>query len=548
MAPSRRLDKSPPGAPRWINVDTPRTRNNSLVVIPRRDEIEFEVPCEHDLDCPMPPHETVNPATNDITTDPVPSSPKELQPQRFSSNRSLHDLTPHCPRKRSSMQHVTHAIGMLAKQPVKLAKQPVKLAKSTTKHLRKRLALARKGRDSSDDEDCVEEELAELPAYPPVYFPNGESEDDEFGLSSRSKCPTSPVAELPHVSRVHHNRDAEDNYYGRLEITELTPGMSATRPHTPPKRKQRSNIGHVAHAVGVLAYQPVKLAKQPVKLAKSTRKRLRRRADENCTRKRLRRRADENCTRNSGDSEREDSEHEESEHEESEHEDSLAEGMAELPSPSTHCPDFTRNERAYGAHALERKDGNSFLGTPERRTEAIPTEPQTRGDQPPPRVQRLSSIAQVANVIGVLAKQPVKLAKEPLKLAKSTRKRLRKRAEKRRTRRIRESEDEDSIDGSELPPPLFIPDNESDEASETFCPSEVGRRTNGSAEAPHQMRHRHRSYDSYDFSAEFQETRPMSGNRAIHREPLNAREEVVWNTSRMTPQRVSWTGAVLSYA
>lgn len=185
--------------------------------------------------------------------------------------------------RRSSLSHVTNAIGVLAMQPVRLAKQPVRLAKYTTKKVRKRVVRSRNSKSSEDDDedslDGIDPSLSTLapalPRAPPVYkygLPDSSDDDDQdfnFKVASSSLPPPRQTSEMESGDDDIDNSDVEGFQ---------TSTRTVSRGDRP---RRRSSLQHVTNAIGTVAKQPYKLAKytakQPIKLAKYTGKNIRKR-------------------------------------------------------------------------------------------------------------------------------------------------------------------------------------------------------------------------------------------------------------------------------
>ena len=253
---------------------------------------------------------------------PVVHSPRRFSlgmrpPTRFSTSRSSHDTTPVRPprrlrksypesspkksdpstptrSRRSSMEHVTHAIGVLAKQPYKLAKQPVKLAKSTHKHIRRRVEDRRASNargldmDSDDDDNWIENQQSRPSKRGHRRWTDKKddsSDDDEAIIvhdgSGEFVLPTPPVYQPESEDEFDIDAPARLNAVPGDNGSVHSKGGSSrsSRSSVIAKQRRRRSMYHVATAIGNLAKQPVKLAKQPVKLAKSTTKRIRKAAN-----------------------------------------------------------------------------------------------------------------------------------------------------------------------------------------------------------------------------------------------------------------------------
>ena len=341
--------------------------------------------------------------------------------------------------RRSSLDHVTNAIGVLAKQPGRLAKQPVRFAKYTTKKVRKGVGRVRRsGRESSEDEMDFGWALENTPS-PKLSGGAGNisSDDDEFfpGFTGNSIAENSFSAfqqgpKLP--SRAISDSEEEYSHRFNPRYTGRVVSSTSQKGHLSPQRdtsrSHRSSLSHVTNAIGVLAKQPVKLAKQPVRLAKYTSKKVRKRV----VRRRKR--------KPSGDDDDDEEDSLEGDHQPD---------ISRLPPVLPPCPPVYFSNRSVSNHSVGMHDSSDddhvivadnqiALTTPfdnidvcnESGDDDIDESDRddfAASDDPAPksgRQQRRSSLQHVTSAIGTVAKQPYKFAKytakQPYKLAKYT--------------------------------------------------------------------------------------------------------------------------------
>ncbi len=194
-------------------------------------------------------------------------------------------------RYRSGLMHVTNAIGVLARQPIKLAKQPVRLAKYTTNRVRKRVDRTRnqKCSDDDDDEDSLDgidpasPSILSLPP-PPFSFDSSfsiQESDDDRGCSMTKKSDfVSISSSSPNAVGVVMEMASGDEEIDNLDHSDTSVIQQE-------RSRRRSSLQHMTNAIGSVAKQPYKLAKytakQPIKLAvytgNSIRKRIKRKYD-----------------------------------------------------------------------------------------------------------------------------------------------------------------------------------------------------------------------------------------------------------------------------
>ncbi|KAG7337902.1 hypothetical protein IV203_022432 [Nitzschia inconspicua] len=182
------------------------------------------------------------------------SAPQNLKPEHSSPEQ------PKPKTKRTVKRKIKGAMVTLAKQPAILAKQPVRLAKSTRKRFMKKNNTPSLEQVQQSNETPLQHHV--LPTLPPLYVPGESSEDDDDLLivaDESSNC--KEILYKPKSKREllkKHNREGADD--------EPTPPST----ENPKQRTRRSSMEHVATAISILS-------KQPVKLAKSTRRRLKKR-------------------------------------------------------------------------------------------------------------------------------------------------------------------------------------------------------------------------------------------------------------------------------
>jgi hypothetical protein len=189
--------------------------------------------------------------------------------------------------RRTSLSHVTNAIGVLAMQPVRLAKQPVRLAKYTTKKVRKRVVRARNNKSSDDDDedslDGVHPSLSTfpppLPPAPPVYGLQYYSEDDDH--DNDISLAAGPSTTLPSRETSDQQILGMESGDDEIENSDLEEFQTSIQTALRERTQRRSSLQHMTSAIGTVAKQPYKLAKytakQPIKLAKYTGKNIRKR-------------------------------------------------------------------------------------------------------------------------------------------------------------------------------------------------------------------------------------------------------------------------------
>lgn len=416
------------------------------------DDLPPKLPQRGDNALGMPPQRGYSPATirhSIIFTNGVRGPPES--PQSPPSQRAY---------RRSSLDHFTTAVGVLAKQPVKLAKQPVRLAKYTTKKVRKGVGRVRRSRDSSDDDmmDVGLDNTSHRQHFrrPKGFRPSTLSSDDEdfnvriaaaetdFRDDSFRDNPLPPPRRRHGVEDDIVQEERYGNEFDRETNCVILPGSSPTGFNR--RGGRRSSLSHVTNAIGVLAKQPVKLAKQPVRFAKYTTKKVRKRV--------VRARH----TKSSDDDD----------------DDSLdginpAQDRPSLPAGLPLAPpvyfsddDDTNFEHINSSATSVQNKPHQQLGMETSDEDEIDFPDGEEVQAAAPRDQsrrRRSSLQHVTSAIGTVAKQPYKLAKytakQPIKLAKYTGKNIRKRIKTKK-------QDDDSIVSDDHPDELVVSGDDDD--------------------------------------------------------------------------------------
>jgi hypothetical protein len=317
-------------------------------------------------------------------------------------------------KKRTVKRKIKGAMVTLAKQPVKLAKQPVKLAKSTRKRFIKKVPAPILGDDEASNQQHDKPGREVLPSLPPLYVPGESSEDEDDLLQD--------VNDHDDLQEINFTPDvvSSKKMKAKRKDEQADEEPAPPSPVSPKRKSRRSSMEQVTSAISTLSKQPVKLAKQPVKLAKSTRKRLKKR-----------RKAREAKLQAIQQSQR------------SLHPDASCSSDGSLDCHTAHSTRFLPS-----LDDIFLRDGH-VIDPLEDDDDDFPVDVDKAHDRfaavPPPlalshttkseKKSHRSSLGYVANAIGAIAYQPVRV---PVKLAKKTHKRLKRRKSKKKQKKEEE--------------------------------------------------------------------------------------------------------------